>query len=78
MDDDNLVGEYLKRKVRNEGSPLFLDPADIAFNFANVFAGGSGVDFHHVSFVFDLIKFLVYHHNSDNESGLGVKPNYFC
>ncbi len=76
--DDDLVGEYLKREVQHEGSALFLDCADIAFNFANVFAGGGGVDFHHVSSVVDLIKFLVHHHASDNESGSGVKPNYSC
>ncbi len=75
--DDSLVGEYLERVVRHKGVALFLDCADMAFNFANVFTGGSGVYFHHVSLVFNLIKLLVPHHDFDNECGLGIKPNYF-
>jgi hypothetical protein len=75
--DDNLVGGYLER-VQHEGGASFLYHAGIAFNFANVFTGGGGVDFHHVSFHFNFIKFLVHHHDSDDKSGLGVKLNYFC
>jgi hypothetical protein len=75
--DDYLVGEYLEREVQHEGSASFLDRVDIAFNFANLSTGGGGVYFHHISFVFDLIELLVHHHDSDDESGSGVKPNYF-
>jgi hypothetical protein len=76
--DDYLVGEYLEREVRNKGLASFLDRANIEFHFTNVFADGSGVVFHHISFVFNLIKFLVHHHDSDNEFGVGKKANYFC
>jgi hypothetical protein len=76
--DDNLAGEYLKREVRHEGLASFFDRADEEFNFANVSTGSSGVDFYHVSFIFNFIEFLVHHHNSDNEPHSGVKPNYFC
>ena len=76
--DDNLAGEYLKREVQHKGVALFLYHAGVRFNFANVFTGGGGVDFHHVSFHFNCTEFLVHHHNSENKSGSGVKLSYFC
>jgi hypothetical protein len=75
--DDNLAGGYIKRKVQHKGAASFFDSADEELDFANVFTGSSGVDFHYVSFVFNFIKLLVHHHNSDSESRLGVKLNYF-
>jgi hypothetical protein len=41
-----------------------------------VFAGGGGFDFQHVSFVLNVIEFKVHHHDSEDQSSLGVKPNY--
>jgi hypothetical protein len=45
--------------------------------FANVFVGSSCVDLHHFDVVLYFIKFLVYHHDFDNESCAGIKPDYF-
>ena len=37
----------------------------------------SGVDFNKVDLVFNLVKFLVHHHDCNNESGACVKLDYF-
>ncbi len=64
-------------EIRNESLAPFLDGSDQLFNFANVFADSSCVDIHHFDVALYFIEFLVHHHNFDNESCAGIKPDYF-
>ena len=70
--DDYLAGELSVWEVRYEGAATFFDQADVAFNFADVLACCCSVDLHHFTGVLNFVEFLIYHDNSDAETGLGV------
>ncbi len=74
---NDLVGEHVVWEIGNKSTALFLDGADELFDSANMFAGGSCVDLHQFDVVLYFIKFLVHHHDFDNESCGGIKPDYF-
>ncbi len=75
---NNLAREHVVWEIRYKSLALFLDGVDESFDFANVFVGGSCVDLHHFNVVLYFIKFLVHHHDFDNESCASNKPDYFC
>jgi hypothetical protein len=71
------LGEGGVREIQYKGSALFFYCADELFDLLNVLAGGGGVNFHQIDFVLNFVEFLVHHDHSDDETGVGVKPDYF-
>jgi hypothetical protein len=70
--DDNLMGEHCEGKVQHECMAAFLGSVDVSFDFANVFACRGGVDFHHFIGIFDLVKFLVHHNDTDDKASASI------
>jgi hypothetical protein len=70
--DDNLKGEYCEGEVQHECMAAFLGGADVSFNFANMFACRSGVDFHHFIGIFNFVEFLVHHNDADDKASASI------
>jgi hypothetical protein len=75
--DDNLAWERRVGKIRHKSATGFFNCADEAFDFADVFALHGSVDLHHITGVFNLVKFLIHHDDADDKAGASVKPDYF-
>jgi hypothetical protein len=70
--DDDLTVEHCEEEVRHKCTAAFLGSTDVSFDFANVFACCSGVDFHHFIGIFDLVKFLVHHNDTDDKASASI------
>jgi hypothetical protein len=70
--DDNLTGEHCEGEVRHECTAAFLGGVDVLFDLANLFACRGGVDLHHFICIFDLVKFLVNHNDTDDKASASI------
>ncbi len=66
--DGDLAGEEFVREVRHKCTTALLNRIDEPLDFPDVFVCHSGIDFHHIAGVLNLVELLVHHDDFDNEA----------
>jgi hypothetical protein len=75
--DGDLAGEEFLRQVGHKCTTALFNCMDEPLDFPDVFACHSGINFHHIAGVLNLVEFLVHHDDFDNEAGVSVLFDYF-
>ena len=70
--DGDLAREDVVREVRHECLTALFNRADESLKFPNLFTRCSGIDFHYIAGVLNLVEFLIHNDDFDYEASASV------